>query len=103
MVNGYANALAVSFIQIITFLVGLLIWIFGFYAFAQYYPTGLETLRFGNIFILGYLVIIVLLVGIIIWIVYFFRIIYIFFDDDDVLFLWVKSDELLIFNHQRDD
>ena len=76
IVNEYYYALAVSFIQTITFLIGLIIWIFGFYAVAQYYPAWLETLRFGNIFILGYLILFVLLFGIIIWFVYFIRIIF---------------------------
>jgi hypothetical protein len=73
IVNEYSNALAVSFIQTTTFLVGLIIWIFGFYAVAQYHPSSLETLRFGNIFILGYLVLFVWVFGISIWLVYFIR------------------------------
>ena len=70
LANEYANALAVSFVQTLTLIAALLIWIFGFYAVAQFSPRSLETLRIGNLFILVYPALFLLLVGIIIWLIY---------------------------------
>ena len=67
----YHRALAVSFFQTCTFLLALTIWIFGFYAVASFSPHSLETLRLGNIFILGYLILAILLAGFFIWFAYF--------------------------------
>jgi hypothetical protein len=76
LINAYSNALAVSFVQSITFIMTLLIWIFGYYAVAQYAPRSLEILRIGNIFILGYIALAVLLIGITLWLIYLIGIIF---------------------------
>lgn len=71
----YVTALAVSFVQIITGVITLLIWIFGYKAVVTFSPYSIIKYRLGNFFILDYLFFVIFGIGIIVWFVYVIRII----------------------------
>ncbi len=67
----YHKALVVSFIQIITIVISLLLWAFGYYAVAELSPQSLEEFTLYHIFIPGYFLALLILFGFFLWLFYF--------------------------------